>query len=99
MRLLLVALCGLMVAPYPAVAQNTVNEPLRAELLEMGRRDQEIREKIVPFFSTQPSGRPSEELMALAAEQRAVDEANISRLGEIVEEHGWPGNTLVGEEA
>lgn len=98
MRLLLVVLCGLMITQRPAVAQDRVNEPLRAELLEMGRRDQEIREKLVPLFSAQ-SSLPSEEVVALANEQRAVDEANISRLGEIVAQHGWPGKTLVGEEA
>ena len=99
MKLLLVVLWGLMITQRPAIAQDRVNEPLRAELLEMGRRDQEIRAKLVPFFSAPSSGAPSEELLAFAAEQRAIDEANISRLGDIVAEHGWPGKTLVGEEA
>ena len=99
MRLLFVVLGGLIMSPHPADAQDSVNEPLRAELLEMGRRDQEIRDKLVPLLSTQSSGRPSEEFMALVTQQRAVDKTNISRLGEIVEAHGWPGKTLVGEEA
>jgi hypothetical protein len=77
-----------------------VNEELRDELLEMGRRDQEIRERIVPLLATvdfeQP---PTEEWIALVAEQDATDQANLRRLEEIVNEFGWPGPALVGAEA
>lgn len=86
--------------PFAGYAQPSLNEELRDELIEMGRRDQEIRERIVPLLATVDFERPpTEEWIALVAEQDAIDEANIRRLEEIVNELGWPGPALVGVEA
>ena len=85
-----------------ANAQNSINEDLRDELLEMGRRDQEVREALVPLLfeqTEQTSGEPNERFIAVVEEQNAVDEENFRRLEEIVKEHGWPGISLVGAEA
>jgi hypothetical protein len=96
----LILLAGLITVVPSTRAEEGLNERLRAELLEMGRRDQQVREKLVPLASSLgSSGPPSPEFMALVAEQREVDEANFRRLDEIVAEVGWPGKTLVGEEA
>jgi len=86
--------------PLTACQVSSVNEELRDELLEMGRRDQAIRERMVPLLAIidfeQP---PTQEFIALVAEQDAIDEANIRRLEAIVNEFGWPGPALVGTDA
>jgi len=90
-RYLIVAFLGLTAALPPAVAQDRFNEPLRAELLEMGRRDQQVREKLIPLAFSARSGPPSQEAVALIAEQDQVEDANLRRLEEIVTAYGWPG--------
>jgi hypothetical protein len=99
MKYLIVALAGLIAVVPLASAQGGLNDSLRTELLEMGRRDQEVREKLIPLAFATNSGTPSTEVLALIAEQRRIDEANFQRLDKIVAEFGWPGRTLVGEEA
>jgi len=64
---------------------------LRAELLEMLVQDQAVRTGIAP----PGDDRTVDELFAAMDE---VDEHNQMRLGEIFDEHGWPGWALVGEE-
>lgn len=81
-------------------AQDSLNEELRSELLEMGRRDQEVREKLTPFMvDGTESGQLPQEALPVLAEMLQVDEANLRRMDEIVADHGWPGPQLVGEAA
>ena len=42
-------------------------------------------------------GHNSPKLMALWKKQQPIDKANIARLGQIIEEHGWPRRGLVGD--
>jgi hypothetical protein len=73
---------------------------LRAELLEMGRLDQEVRERLMALISEGgPDALASEEFAVIADEMSAIDRANLARLDEIVERSGWPGTDVVGEEA
>lgn len=88
-----------LVAPMLAMAQQTINSDLRAELLEMGRKDQSVRERMLPLLREHPTGPWPDELAALAEEQEQTDRANMERLQEIVSELGWPGPDLVGIEA
>jgi hypothetical protein len=66
-----------------------VNEALRRELLAMLRTDQQRRQELlaagVLFHGYQPR-------------MQEVHRANSARLREIVDEHGWPGRSLVGED-
>jgi hypothetical protein len=88
-----------MAFPLAALGQAS-NEELRAELLEMGKLDQGVRERIMVLLrDAGPDALSSDELRALAQEQQQVDEKNFLRLEEIVREHGWPNAELVGEEA
>jgi hypothetical protein len=88
-----------MAFPLMALGQAS-NEELRAELLEMGKLDQGVRERIMVLLrDAGPDALSSDELRALAQEQQQVDEKNFLRLEEIVREHGWPNAELVGEEA
>ncbi len=71
-----------------------MDETLAAELKAMVAEDQRIR---------RPSpGQEKRFAVPLSPEEtmewRRVDVANTDRLREIVEHHGWPGRSLVGEE-
>ncbi len=64
------------------------DEALQAELREMHRVDQELRRRWVGAGDDQE----------LASQVRNVDQKNIARMKEIINTHGWPGKTLVGED-
>jgi hypothetical protein len=74
------------------LGQAKLSEDLRTELLAMGRRDQEIRERPLPPLN-------SSDIQPLIEEMTKIDQANFRRLEEIINEFGWPGKHLVGEEA
>jgi Family of unknown function (DUF6624) len=71
-----------------------MNHALVNELARMAAVDQELREL--------PPGDEHEFSRPLSVEERMrwaqVDVGNTDRLKEIIEEHGWPGKSLVGEE-
>jgi hypothetical protein len=77
----------------------SANEALRDELLEMGRRDQEIRERVFAIMPTIDLSAPTDEWRAIVDEMSSIDRDNMRRLVEIVMEFGWPGRSLVGREA
>jgi hypothetical protein len=62
---------------------------LREELLAMEKEDLGVREELLAKGVLGEGYRP---------EMRKVHERNAARLKFIVEEHGWPGRTLVGED-
>jgi hypothetical protein len=66
-----------------------VNDALRTELLARAGRDQAARKSLSRDFDMQQWDQTVE----------PVDRANTARLREILAEHGWPGNQLVGVEA
>lgn len=66
---------------------------LRAELLAMREEDQRLRRELVEQMNRE-EGVDS----VFGARVVAVDERNTARLGEILDEHGWPGWSLVGRE-
>jgi hypothetical protein len=80
------------VEAFPHEIADGVNEALRDELLAMMAEDQAVRTGIAP----PGDDRTPDELFAA---WDAVDAANARRMEEILEEHGWPGWSLVGEEA
>ena len=67
---------------------RTRNEALRAELQEMFRIDQELRTKWLEKGDDQELG----------SQVREVDQKNTTRMKEIINAHGWPGKTQVGED-
>jgi hypothetical protein len=62
----------------------TFNEPLRQELLRMRDADQRVRS--TAFHATNFHG------------VLEVDSRHLGRLKEIVDQHAWPGKSLVGED-
>jgi hypothetical protein len=82
-------------------AQGIINEPLKNELLEMGKKDQsEERFKLMELMK-QGIGNPEIEKQIIAVGQviEQIDKENVKRLEEIITEYGWPGTSLVGKEA
>ncbi len=71
--------------------EQTVNEPLRNELLAMAISDQKIRRKII----SSGIDSISDELLL---EARNIDSRNTQRLKQIIEEFGWPNCDVVGKE-
>jgi hypothetical protein len=70
-----------------------MNTELAAELARMADEDQRVRKALPPDASS-----PSAFNWPRAMEMARIDVANTDRLREIVDEHGWPGRSLVGEE-
>jgi hypothetical protein len=79
------------VEAIPHEVAAAVNEELRAELLAMMAEDQAVRTGVAP----PGDDRTAEELFG---QMNAVDAANSLRMEEILEEHGWPGWSMVGED-
>jgi hypothetical protein len=67
-----------------------MNTPLSQELIKMAREDAELRNTLAsdgPLFN------------GYHPQIKAVHDLNAKRLEEIVQQHGWPGKSKVGEEA
>jgi hypothetical protein len=71
---------------------------LQQELFAMVAADQEARTRLTGVFQSGERA-DSSAMQALVAQVQAVDSANLSRLKEIVREHGWPDKRLVGSDA
>src|SRR5262249_10602829 len=71
-----------------SVAQNNA---LREELLRRVREDQAIRDE----FIQKGSDKTDESVLA---RMRAIDSDNRARIKAIIEEYGWPGPQLVGQD-
>ncbi len=66
-----------------------MNEKLQRQLLDLGRQDEESRTRLLQ------EGRLFD---GYAPEMEQVHLENAARLQRIIDEHGWPGVSLVGEE-
>jgi uncharacterized protein DUF6624 len=87
---------------------STVKKPgLRLELLGRVKADQEARTTLVAFLKksgggvVDPSILPADrkaEYEKLGAAVKKADQENTKRLSDIIDEHGWPANSLVGRD-
>lgn len=95
----------LSLAAIPSFAQT--NKALQSELLKMGEEDQKVRAslhkvKLPPELTMGEEDHEAKlppELLNNSWELLETDRRNMKRLEEIIQEHGWPGKSLVGEEA
>lgn len=71
-----------------------MDERLRSELREMMLADQRLREQLTWRWDDGELRSPE----GLSAQIDECDRRNADRLREIVDEHGWPGSSLVGED-
>lgn len=67
-----------------------MNEELRAELIQMAKEDQETRDELLRSGNLPKHG--------YAKEMKRIHERNNARMREIIEQYGWPGQSLVGED-
>ena len=77
--------------PIPHTPATAIDEALREELLARMAEDQAVRTGIAP----PGDDRTADELFG---QMGAVDRENTARMEEILEERGWPGWSLVGED-
>lgn len=109
MRILTVLLfvVAASISPIPVVAQSTgqastLNKALEAELLKMGADDQKYRgviEAEMIKMSAAGTNAASDEFIAAVKSQDEIDARNMAQLEEIIRRNGWPGKSLVGEDA
>ncbi|UCC72797.1 MAG: hypothetical protein JSV86_20985 [Gemmatimonadota bacterium] len=76
-------------APGGEQAQGALNVELRDELVRMGQEDQRDRQQMMAIAAARDT----------AAMRRLweADSARSARIAEVIEAHGWPGLSLVGE--
>src|SRR3712207_1125789 len=67
-----------------------MNEELRAELVRMAREDGQTPDGLLRDGKLPKYG--------YAEEMRRIHERNNGRMREIIEQYGWPGRGLVGED-
>ncbi|HEX8267644.1 MAG TPA: DUF6624 domain-containing protein [Pyrinomonadaceae bacterium] len=66
------------------------DEKLRNELVRMAREDSEMRETLLQSGKLPKNG--------YAEEMRRIHEKNNARMRKIIEQNGWTGRSLVGED-
>lgn len=64
-------------------------DALRQELLRMVKEDQDARQRFLKAKRADTTA---------SAKLTAIDRKNTARMKEIVNKHGWPGKSLVGED-
>ena len=69
---------------------HDLNEELRHEIMEMAEHDLAVRQELVADGSLTKQG--------YHPRMEALHTRNAARLAAIIEEHGWPGKSLVGED-
>ena len=78
------------------------NRDLQTELVRMRAEDQRYRDQMhveIMKMSSLGTTQQSDQLIAIVKKQDEIDKRNMARLEEIIRQHGWPGRSLVGEEA
>ena len=98
----LVTIAGCARSSGPSVSAQTPNadrstaadmDALKTELIAMADRDQELRKKGMD------EGLSREDRADAARQCGEVDQVHTARLKEIVDRHGWPTISMVGEDA
>lgn len=82
-------------------APKVADEKLRQELLQMFKVDQEARFKLIEVMKKQAVDPKKEKGRPALPEEEALaelDEKHTARLKAIIDQHGWPGLTLVGKD-
>lgn len=75
-------------------AEANYNKPLKAELEQIYENDQKYRRMISKV--QQEHGMQSEQFKDLIKNMQAADKENLEKVVAILEEHGWPGKSMVG---
>jgi hypothetical protein len=89
-------------AQSSASSSLPLNKALQSELLRMEAEDQKYRELLeaeMIKMSSSGTTTASKEYIAAVKSQDEIDKRNMTRLEEMIKQYGWPGKSLVGEEA
>ena len=109
LTLIAICLCGLAALADEPPKPASVKEPeLRSELLQRTKGDQEARKAFITWMNEHGtcgsvvtaalSKEEQAEFERLSGRLKAVDEENTKWLQGVVEKHGWPTPSLVGED-
>jgi hypothetical protein len=79
-----------------ACSGSGINHELRAELIEMARADQSLRDRGMALMQGLPTSQA--DFMLFIEEQNELNDTNFARLEQIIAAYGWPGHSLVGAE-
>ncbi len=89
------------VGEKPASTQPAPKLPeLGTELIAMGDEDQKFRtilQEAMIKASSSSGAKTLKDLPELIKKQAEIDHKNLARLEEIIQKHGWPGKSLVGD--
>ena len=89
------------VGEKPPTKQPDLKLPeLSAELIAMGDEDQKFRTILQDAMikaSSSSGSKALQDLPGLIKKQTEIDRKNLARLEEIIQKHGWPGKSLVGD--
>jgi hypothetical protein len=99
----LALLLALVIVPDAARCEDKppTQEGLRQELLERVKEDQEARTKWLESMNKMRERDPKNPALGTLAEikkMQEIDRRNTAWLKGIINKHGWPGKTLVGED-
>jgi hypothetical protein len=102
-RYLAVLAAALFAGPVLADDKGTGarNEELRKELLCRVAEDQEARKEFMEWQRRKPAADPKADKEAgapAARKMREIDRRNTEWMKGIVDRHGWPGKSLVGDD-
>jgi hypothetical protein len=89
-----VDLSNVVLAQLPAAANNApTDESLRRELLDMKERDQVARRELMQMLPGEKDAGAD-----VLAKMMDIDKRHTARMKELVSEHGWPDQRLVGDD-
>jgi len=77
-----------------AQAEAKLNQPLKHELAEIMESDQSLRHQIAS--TEEKYGMKSPQMDSLWRQMQRADARNLPRVTAIIDQYGWPGNSLVG---
>jgi hypothetical protein len=75
-------------------AEAKLNQPIKRELAEIMESDQGLRRQIAP--TQEKYGSKSAQMDSLWRQMQRADARNLPRVTAIIDQYGWPGNSLVG---
>jgi hypothetical protein len=101
-RIFVLATCALVsTSVHPAEPAPGRVAAIKAELLQMVKSDQEVRERYSALLREEPlnPSKPSPRFLSMVKEMGGIDADNDAQLEKIIAEIGWPAPALVGEDA
>jgi len=81
----------------PIFSEAQINQALKDQILDMVKLDKALRDSV--YMASQVHGWSSKITLTYVESQKIIDKENRDKFEELVTKNGWPGKSLVGEEA